>query len=154
MAPHLHCLFISLSWSHTKPTKIILPIFPLPFMDKVISYLQKYFYVFSILLLFMCDTNTNQQSEPNKTKCSPVFVKRKQIMVCFMAFSCKTGSISRCLKLDVSAPAPGGFTWLQAQSSLQLKIISPTTYSSSSSSIKFVTFQYCGLLGARNNFYN
>lgn len=50
---------------------------------------------------------------------------RKQIMVRFMAFSGKTGSIDRCLGLDISAPAPSGFAGLLARLSLQLKIISP-----------------------------
>lgn len=49
-------------------------------------------------------------------------------MVRFMAFSCKTGSIDRCLGLDVLAPAPGGFPTLLARLSLQLKIISPRMY--------------------------
>lgn len=43
--------------------------------------------------------------KPNKTKCSPVFVKGNKSWCVFMAFSCKTGSIDRCLELDVMAPA-------------------------------------------------
>lgn len=77
----------------------------------------------------MCDINVNQQSKPNKkNKVLTSLCKRKQIMVCFMAFSCKTGSINRCLGLDVSAPAPGGFSGLLAWLSLQLKIICQRMY--------------------------
>lgn len=46
-------------------------------------------------------------------------------MVHFMAFS-KTGSINRCLGLDVLAPAPGGFPRLLAWLSLRLKITYPS----------------------------
>lgn len=83
----------------------------------------KNIHVFSIFANFMCDINTDQQSKPIKTKCLPVFVKEKQIMVHFMAFSCKTGSIKRWSELDVSAPTRGGFSWLLARLSLQLKIM-------------------------------
>lgn len=49
-------------------------------------------------------------------------------MVHFMAFSCKTGSIDRCLGLDVSAPSPGGLAGLLARLSHRLRIISPRMY--------------------------
>lgn len=66
-----------------------------------VSYLQKYFCcaVLSCSLSYnylfpMCDFNMRTNSL-DQTKCSPVFVKEKQIMGNFMAFSCKTGSFHR-----------------------------------------------------------
>lgn len=66
-----------------------------------VSYLQKYFCgavlpcSLSYSCLFsMCDFNMQTNSR-DQTKCSPVFVKEKQIMGDFMAFSCKTGSFHR-----------------------------------------------------------
>lgn len=54
--------------------------------------------------------------------------KRKQIIVCFMAFSCKTGSIDRCLEQNVSAPTLGSLAGLLVCLSVQLNEISPRMY--------------------------
>lgn len=60
----------------------------------------------------MCDINVNQQSKPNKkNKVLTSLCKRKQIMVCFMAFSCKTGSINRCLGAGRLGSCSGRLLW-------------------------------------------
>lgn len=79
-----------------------------------------------MLLLFICDLNSNQTVQTKQNKVLTSLCKWKQIMVCYMAFSCKTGSISRCLGPAVWAL--GGFAVLLARLSLQLKIISPLVY--------------------------
>lgn len=55
----------------------------------------------------MQNKRSNQTNKVLTSHC-----KRKLIMVCFMAFSCKRENIDRCLGLDVSAPAPGSLTGL------------------------------------------
>lgn len=97
-------------------------------MDEVINIFlptKIFFIVFSVLLIFNVWYKRKPTVWTDQNKVLTSLCKRKQIMVRFMAFSCKTGSINRCLGLDVLAPAPGGFPTLLARLSLQLKIISP-----------------------------
>lgn len=92
-------------WSATLSRRPLIPFLlllpPSCMTPLAVSSLQKYFccavlscslsynYLFS-----MCDFNM-QTNSLDQTKCSPVFVKEKQIMGDFMAFSCKTGSFHR-----------------------------------------------------------
>lgn len=67
---------------------------------------------------------TNSLNQTNKVLTS--LCKRKQIIVCFMAFSYKTGSIDRCLELN--AFALGSLAGLLVCFSVQLNNISPRMY--------------------------
>lgn len=98
-----------------------------------IFYLQKYvflncfcvfffFYYFTLFnVWFKMQTNS---PKPNKTKCSPVFVKGNKSWCVFMAFSCKTGSIDRAGRHGSRFRA--AFAGLQVWLSVRLEIIFST----------------------------
>lgn len=125
-------------------------------MDELnnIFYLQKYLFFFGKLCFLFCSFFLflniwfqNQQSYPNKKQSahqSLYKVRKKKIikMVHFMAFSCKTGSIDRCLELNATAAALVAFAGLLVWLSVQLKIIPPRTSSASIFLSVFFLFFY------------